>query len=669
MPKEELEFDRMKKLSDDTFDHVKELYKQEVASHVIRRLTAIGTAAMTLVGILSYFGAQEIIKRGVENSTILVKQQGEAMQANFDKRIVEQVDKKLEVMESTMQQARIDVTEVRTIAEVYQDDFQDSRRKMLTWIEDLGKHAENLEQQERQFNELSIKTEHATNQLIKAQELNSLYILPAAGLMSRIEVARTSLAVDSKNDSATNQHEQLVLIRSVEQLGNREFRDEEKDLKIVVIKFLTKLLVKSPPAEHASPDKVSSDEDLFRQVRTQAIYALRRLSSNPPERWSAVEHLTFILGDPDKYLQRDAAARGLQVLADEVLLSTLQENEKRNQMVVKKALTELVNAGMDDKDEEVQRDAKETLREIVRTRAFYEFELDKNLGGFYSGLNPDLRTSLVCQLYHQESEKRERAAEVAAILGESGQSFWRTVLINLVKWDSDMLDMTDENNQMIQCAEQLQKSVEELQKPVEELLKKPDEKVRIIAANALIENNPTVAIRTFESLNQQDTLTKNKKWKIAQKRLVRKRVSELNRKKKSSFEAGRWDQTEEILLKIQKIDPHDGHLQELVELYQIAGKYEKAKKQTEGLRRSTSKNSELTLYSFFDAVTASLSGEFNQKNKDRLCLAAKAAPVSGWRFSIFQRFIDENNPEFSSEIGDFVMIAKTGQCVTNNASN
>ena len=63
-----------------------------------------------------------------------------------------------------------------------------------------------------------------------------------------------------------------------------------------------------------------------------------------------------------------------------------------------------------------------------------------------------------------------------------------------------------------------------------------------------------------------------------------------------------------------------------------------------------------------------MSGEHDQEKKDRLCLAAKAGLVTEWRFSIFQKFINEYKSESSSDIDDLVIIAETGQCVTNSAT-
>ena len=662
MPNHEDDYDKARKQYDEVFTHVKELYKYEVTSHVVARMTAIGGALLTAFGIAGYFGLTNFlqsveddffndISELTSNYQVKLENTKEQLTNDINTKIKEQISNELKKLEEMEIEARVASEVAKRIGKELTKDFSIARENLR------GMNSE-IEDATNNFN--SLKTN-----IKNSQELNQLDTLDSQKLAERIETARVTL-----NEDPDNAHEKEVLGRSVQQLGIREFKGAEREIKIDTLDILRGLLEKEPGKtkkgeNRLSLEPVSESLDPYRVVRNQTVYALRNLASNPPERVTGVGHLTSILTDADKYLERDGAAWGLGILADEVLLSEFQGSKEEKSQVAA-ALVALVEAAVNDQEPEVRRVALGTLSDIVSTRAFKDFELDIHLGALLRGdklvrgLNLDLRAILVCQLHNSTWERQERATKVAIVLAESGQTFWRAMLVQMVRWDPNLLDIpkNGRKGELEQCAKRLGMPRSELKIYVKEQLEKPNVTIQKTATKTLLKINPMAGLRVLKDELNPGEYERSKRQVLAK----------LKSKRKTAFQTGRLNKSLEALNEILDITWNDKEqMHNKAELYVMMRKFEEATDLTERLRDMKPNDRDDTLYNFFDASVAVLSGEdieYKKKTIRHLCESAnKQVLGSGWRFSVFEDFINENyGEELSKQVDELVRIAKSGKC-------
>jgi hypothetical protein len=628
MPQEGPDFDAWKSWCDETFNHLKELFKHEVARHVITRLVGIGSAVVTLVGVLSYFGFQQIIKNQIDTALIQAKNEvKEEIKADVDKQVIKEVERQLEKMNDLTEKVQLNIAEGMGMQRLMREDFKAARSKLMTSLDELDEIDVKFEGIQEKLRQAESRI---TKVLGRSNELVSLDSLEIEQYIDRIGEARRRLAF-AERGSNEYIHEKVVLQRCIDNLGRREFKESEKKQKKNIIKFLGGLLEATPREDR----RVVLRNDDFRVARNKVIFALNNLSSNPPSWHYGIDQFAIILDDRDgKYLERDGAAWGLHNLASEAHLTETSSIIKRS---ISRAVEALVKAAITEEDTEITRVAMESLRKIVRTPAFKDLELDPILGtavnktkvgGQFSRISqmPPLNSRLT-KIIDAEIKLKphaEKAMRIAAILAGSGQSYWSDFLKEIIIED------------------------------------KYSEDVRQIAAKYLLQINSYAALNALKETPQ---IKKELRQQV--ERAEWREIRKLDRKRKASFEQGNHEDAIAAVQQIIQINPGNlSQIRNLVELYLIAGEYDKALQRTTELRKKTKGSGFNALYDWFDAAGLVLQEENYQNQKDQLCQSAKRNKITDriWRFSIFQNYINEYKEEYKSKIDELVEIAQEGNC-------
>jgi hypothetical protein len=627
MPQESPDFDAWRSWCDDTFNHLKELYKHEVARHVITRLVGIGSAVVTLVGILSYFGFQQLIESRISD---VLDDKAEKIRIKIEAALNEEVVDQVERMDELKERVQVKIAEGMGMQQSIRENFRHIQRNLNASLDEL-------DQFNIKFFGIQEKITNATDSIDSAvrrmDELMSIETYEYKDSIERIKQARRLLATATEKSDVT--YETVVLQRCVDSLSKLEFKESKKGEKKKIINFLVELLEKIPKDD----SQITLDREEFGVARKKIIFALSNLSSNPPDWHYGVDQFASILENQDgKYLERDGAAWGLQSLSSEARLT---EPDKKIKMSISRAVEALVKAAIAEKSPEVNRVAMESMHKITRTPVFKDLELDTILGPEVRKVKAGMKLSqiskntplnsrltIIIENEIKNEKHTDKAMRVAAILAASGQSYWSDFLKKIIG-DS-----------------QYNKNV----------WKK--------AAKYLLNINSYAALNALKETPQiKEEL--RKQVAIAESREERK----LNRRRKASFEQGNYADSIAAIQKIIQIKPDSyGQIRNLVELYLITGEYAKALNSTKELRNyqkdlSTYK----ALYDWFDAVGKVLQGESHQAEKKKLCQSAKQQRITSkiWRFTIFQNYIKENKQEYREEIDELVKIVQTSRCKMN----
>ncbi len=585
------DLDRWTKWSSQNFENLKELFRHEVAAHVLKKQITIGTGLMTVLAILSYFGIREAVDIALNQVVIDAK---EEVTKEFRTAVESELNSSRQVRADV--QSQVDVTQqflnwIRQEVDRSKHAFDrsmDEAEANFAYLK--GSQEESLE--DLQDNLQSFQSEFAAERtkIDWHRELTEITVCDSKELLRRIEGARRGL--DTVDRAQRDQH-RLVLARCVKELGQRDFKGGELDTKDQAIELLVDLLRRPSDVDVGQS---SLEGKRYRTVRTNCIVALKNLGGSTPRTSLAVERMTSMLASPDKFHERDGAAWGLRLLADDNTLTEFAEP------IVERAVEQLIDCALSDQEIEVPRVALTTLESIAGASEFAYIAID-------DGVSERIRRGL----HSPDLDLRLRSTKVVAALGQESGEEWVDALFQLVEEDED------DRVQAIAASSLTRSATEEF-------------------AN-LVETRPDLN----EKLAVQAKEARDRSQKDARATALRT----LRASRRHEFESGRWSEALEAVNQLIALEPDNAHhKRDLMEMLVITGSYEEARTLVAELRTLDDASEWEVLYDLFDVIALIIGGKPHEAEKARFLSSAERMKdenrsLGGWRFSIFEEFIRE----------------------------